>query len=61
MIGSLSIHLAPSPASLDPSRPEACAHAQHFANRERVTARVRKVLRGRIGGLAELTIEVAGE
>lgn len=61
MVGSISIHLAPSPSAHDPSRPEAGHHAQHYANMERVTARVRKVLRGKIGGLAELTIEVAGE
>lgn len=57
MIGSICVHLSPSPASHDPSRPEA-SRSGHYANMERVTARVRKVLRGKIGGLAEVTVEV---
>ncbi|KAK4705893.1 solute carrier family 30 (zinc transporter), member 5/7, partial [Phenoliferia sp. Uapishka_3] len=52
MIGSIAVQLAPSPSSLDPSRPD------HFANVEKVTQRVQRVLKNAIGGLEELTIQV---
>lgn len=60
MIGSISIQLAPSPSSHDPTRPEASLQVHHYANVDRVTARVRKVLKGGISGLEELTIQVEG-
>lgn len=58
MVGSIAIQLAPSPSSHDPSRPESSVDTQHYANVDKVTARVRRVLRGAIGGLSELVIEV---
>ena len=58
MIGSISIQLAPSPSSHDPSRLDAFNHVHHYANIEKVTARVNKVLKSAIGGLEELTIQV---
>lgn len=58
MVGSICIQLAPSPSSHDPSRPEASLHSQHYASIDKVTARVRRVLRSSIAGLSELTIQV---
>ena len=62
MIGSLAIQLAPSSSDQDPSHPEsmtiAAGKTYHYANVEKVTARVQKVLRNAIGGLEELTIQV---
>lgn len=52
MVGSIHIQLSPSPSSHDTSQPH------HYANAEKVTSRVRKVLRGAIGGLSELVIQV---
>lgn len=60
MIGSLVVHLSPSPASHDPSRPESSHHPLIYHNADKVTMRVRKVLRSKIAGLGELTIEVMG-
>ncbi|GAA5858967.1 hypothetical protein JCM1840_006638 [Sporobolomyces johnsonii] len=54
VVGSICIQLAPSPSSShDSHRPP-----EHYANVEKVTARVRKVLRSNIGGLDDLTIQV---
>lgn len=59
MIGSLAIQLAPSSSDQDPSHPESVsARTHHYANVDKVTARVRKVLLNAIGGLEELTIQV---
>jgi zinc transporter 5/7 len=58
MVGSISIQLAPSPSSHDPSRPESSLRSHHYANVEKVTARARRVLRNTIGGLSELIIQV---
>ncbi|KAL8291897.1 hypothetical protein RQP46_002155 [Phenoliferia psychrophenolica] len=62
MIGSLAIQLAPSSSNHDPSHPESIAASggktYHYANVEKVTARVQKALRNAIGGLEELTIQV---
>lgn len=54
MVGSIAIQLAPSPSSQD----EASKNVYHYANVEKVTARVQKVLRNAISGLEELTIQV---
>lgn len=58
MVGSIAIQLAPSPSSHDPSRPESSVDTQHYSNIDKVTARVRRVLRSGIGGLTELVVEV---
>ncbi|KAM0750835.1 cation efflux protein [Meredithblackwellia eburnea MCA 4105] len=50
MIGSIAIQLSPAPSS--------SAHHQHYANIDKVTMRVQKVLREAIAGLEELTIQV---
>ncbi|KAH9946505.1 cation efflux protein [Amylocystis lapponica] len=57
VIGSIHIQLAPSPSSHDP----ALLHSQRrptYANVDRVVERVDKLLRSRIPGLEELTIQV---
>ncbi|CEQ41147.1 SPOSA6832_02850, partial [Sporobolomyces salmonicolor] len=54
VVGSICIQLAPSPSSsYNSDRPP-----DHYANVEKVTARVQKVLRRHIGGLHDLTIQV---
>ncbi|GAA5950931.1 hypothetical protein JCM21900_000376 [Sporobolomyces salmonicolor] len=54
VVGSICIQLAPSPSSsCNSDRPP-----EHYANVEKVTARVQKVLRRHIGGLHDLTIQV---
>ncbi|GAA5907356.1 cation diffusion facilitator family transporter [Sporobolomyces salmoneus] len=56
VVGSICIQLSPSASSVfDSSRAP-----EHFANIEKVTARVRRTLRSHIGGLDELTIQVEG-
>ncbi|KZT70728.1 cation efflux protein [Daedalea quercina L-15889] len=57
IIGSIHIQLAPSPSSHDPTGPHS-AHRTTFANVDRVVERVDKLLRSRISGLEELTIQV---
>ncbi|BGP41590.1 Putative zinc transporter msc2 [Rhodotorula kratochvilovae] len=54
MVGSICIQLAPSPS-------EYTAHGRpplHYADVDKVTARVRRALRSHIAGLDELTIQV---
>lgn len=58
MIGSIKIQLASSPSSHDPTSTNILP--QRYANIEKVKSRVNKALRGGIGGLAELTIQVEG-
>ncbi|GAA5959011.1 hypothetical protein JCM3765_000800 [Sporobolomyces pararoseus] len=54
VVGSICVQLSPSPSSVfDHSRAP-----EHFANIDKVTARVRKTLKSHIGGLDELTIQV---
>ena len=57
VIGSIHIQLAPSAASHDPAGPHGTRRAT-FANVDRVVERVDKLLRSRIAGLEELTIQV---
>ena len=59
MVGSIAIQLARSRAAHDPSRgPDASVDLSSYTNIEKVTARVRRTLRGAIAGLDELVIEV---
>ena len=54
MVGSICIQLAPAPS-------EYTAHGRpplHYADVDKVTARVRRALRSHIAGLDELTIQV---
>ncbi|KAH9840123.1 cation efflux protein [Rhodofomes roseus] len=57
IIGSIHIQLAPSAASHDPAGPHSTRRTT-FANVDRVVERVDKLLRSRISGLEELTIQV---
>ena len=57
MIGTIHVQLAPSASSLDPGGPHSASRAT-FAKADRVVERVDKLLRSRIPGLEELTIQV---
>ena len=59
LIGSIHIQLERAPASLDPTGPHSSAKPV-WASVERVTERVDTILRNRIKGLEELTIQVGG-
>ncbi|PIL25045.1 transporter [Ganoderma sinense ZZ0214-1] len=56
-IGTIHIQVAPSVSSLDPGSPHSSARPT-FARVDRVVERVDKLLRSRILGLEELTIQV---
>lgn len=62
--GSIHIHLAPSPSTIDPfkvpSLPNGRREETIYANADRVVARVEKVLKSRIRGLTELVVQVEG-
>ncbi|KAJ3797766.1 cation efflux protein [Lentinula aff. detonsa] len=57
LIGSIHIQLAPSPAAFDPHGPHS-AMKMTYARLDRVVERVDSMLRQRIEGLEELTIQV---
>lgn len=60
IVGSIHIQLAPSPSS-DPKHQShgGAAHVhKHYANAEKVVQRVEAVLKGAIGGLTELSIQI---
>ncbi|KAJ7281878.1 cation efflux protein [Mycena rebaudengoi] len=57
LVGSIHIQLAPSASSFDPSGPHS-NQRRTYANLDRVVERVDSLLRQRISGLAELTIQV---
>ncbi|KAI0372784.1 cation efflux protein [Pilatotrama ljubarskyi] len=57
IIGSIHIQVAPSASSHDPGGPHSAARPT-FSNVDRVVERVDKLLRSRISGLEELTIQV---
>ena len=57
MIGTIHIQLEPSASSVDPGGPHSSTRAT-FAKVDRVVERVDKLLRSRIAGLEELTIQV---
>jgi len=57
LIGSIHIQLAPSASSLDPSGPHS-NQRRTYARLDRVVERVDSLLRRRISGLDELTIQV---
>ncbi|KAH9935868.1 cation efflux protein [Epithele typhae] len=57
VIGTIHVQLGPSASSLDPGGPHSSVRPS-FANVERVVERVDKLLRSRIPGLEELTIQV---
>lgn len=57
IIGTIHIQLAPSGVSLDPGGPHSSTRTT-FARLDRVVERVDKLLRSRISGLEELTIQV---
>ncbi|KAI0793975.1 cation efflux protein [Fomes fomentarius] len=57
IIGTIHIQLAPSGGSLDPGGPHSSTRTT-FARVDRVVERVDKLLRSRIAGLEELTIQV---
>lgn len=59
IIGSIHIQLAPSHSSYDPTGPHS-SRKVIYTNVERVIERVDKLLRSRISGLEELTIQVEG-
>ncbi|GAA5998586.1 cation diffusion facilitator family transporter [Rhodotorula paludigena] len=60
MVGSICVQLAPSPGSTHGSAYDSHGRPthQHYADCERVRARVRKTLRANIAGLDELTVQV---
>ena len=57
MIGSIHLQLAPSASSYDPHGPHSTTK-QAYANMDKVVERVDYLLRSRIQGLDELTIQV---
>ena len=57
MIGSIHLQLAPSASSYDPHGPHSTTK-RAYANMDRVVERVDCILRSRIHGLEELTIQV---
>ena len=57
MIGSIHLQLAPSASSYDPHGPHSTTK-RAYANMDRVVERVDYLLRSRIQGLDELTIQV---
>jgi zinc transporter 5/7 len=59
LIGSIHIQLAPSPSSYDPTGPHSSQRTT-FSKVDRVIERVDTLLRQKISGLEELTIQVEG-
>ena len=59
LIGSIHIQLAPSPSSHDPTGPHSSQRTT-FSKVDRVIERVDTLLRQKISGLEELTIQVEG-
>ena len=59
LIGSIHIQVEQAPASLDPTGPNGSSKPV-WASVERVVERVDTILRNRIKGLEELTIQVDG-
>jgi len=59
LIGSIHIQLSPSPSSYDPAGPHSSQRAT-FSKVDRVIERVDALLRQKISGLEELTIQVEG-
>jgi len=57
LIGSIHLQLAPSSSSFDPTGPHSTSKAA-YASIDRVVERVDVLLRSRISGLEELTIQV---
>ena len=57
VVGSIRIQLALAPSSVFDDASSRAGDTRHFANVEKVTARVRRTLRNHIGGLDELTIQ----
>lgn len=57
MIGSIHLQLAPSASSYDPHGPHSTTKSA-YTNIDRVVERVDYILRSRIHGLEELTIQV---
>jgi len=57
MIGSIHLQLSPSASSYDPHGPHSTT-MRTYANMDRVVERVDYILRSRIQGLEELTIQV---
>ena len=57
MIGSIHLQLAPSASSHDPHGPHS-TRRRTYVNVDRVVERVDQLLRSRIQGLDELTIQV---
>ena len=57
MIGSIHLQLAPSASSYDPHGPHSTTKSA-YANMDRVVEKVDHILRSRIQGLEELTIQV---
>ena len=59
VIGSIHIRLQPSPSSYDVSGPHS-SNRTVYTNVERVVERVDTLMRRKISGLEELTIQVEG-
>jgi len=60
IIGSIHIRVRPSASSVDPTGPHSSKRTV-YTNVERVVERVDALLRGKISGLEELTIQVEGQ
>lgn len=64
LVGSIHIHLSPSPSSVDPSKQTSVtgrATGQTiYTNSAKVVSRVEKVLKAKIRGLSELIIQIEG-
>lgn len=64
-MGSIHIHLAPSPSAYDPSKPSGQSERDRnghtiYSNASKVVSRVERLLKSKIGGLSELVIQVEG-
>ncbi|KAI0763754.1 cation efflux protein [Trametes elegans] len=58
IIGTIHVQLAPAASAHDPGGPHSRGRAAQSANVDRVVGRVDRLLRSRIAGLEELTIQV---
>ena len=60
IIGSVHVKVAPTVSSVDSSSPHATSSQGHYARIDGVVERVDALLRSRIAGLEELSIQIEG-
>jgi len=59
LIGSIRVQISPSASSIDPTGPHSTTRKAH-SSIDKIVERVDSILRNRINGLEELTIQVEG-